>query len=624
MRQISWSGHIHANKFALFTALYLRRCFVDVVLHPSETAGKRARARASERERERERKRERQRERGSAGTSLLGSSSKSSDQDCAALQDSVQWCFRVEPVARIVQQRGALYLEPCLFPPVNLARASAKPMTAKWQAKLFQLSRMINSCHQPDKDVVRKVANATISVCGKSQRWDWSLHLVSAMQFQQRLANGCSLPEPDTVSYGAIISVLGKTVRWQRALLLLHECDAGKAKGKAVKGREAARPGPAASVEAGPGKFGKICRGRSKADRAYRTPDLVCFNAAMAACGQGLQWLKAGAVLTAMVERNITPDAVSISTLLTTFGNAMLWQLALWHFSSFPFPPASPFSRMFHDVVTLSSAISACEKGRQWQAALSLLTRAMTGEICAAAISLPSTPSEPSSSLKPPSLFPDDVSFNAAIVACEGCSQWEFAVHLLTELSFWSTPAPTCYATTMKAMSAASKWHHALALLKRLTPSSCRSSLSSTENVCEHRFVDGFGWGSLLTALHVTPEKLPKMLGDLVRQVFRFCPGRRALDLRRGAEVAELLCLLNWVQVLGVSDSSAISRFLRCKVVGHANIFACRNRNSVPHLPHLNNLGRFAGDMLESQGFKFCAWSEMQRCQGMTRGGGTL
>lgn len=526
----------------------------------------------------------------------------------------MQWYFLFEPNTSIVEQRCFFVLGTSWSPaPVSLMRA-------KWQTKLFQLNRMINSFHRPDRDIVQKVANATISVCGKGQRWDWSLHLVSAMQSQQGLANGCSLPEPDAVSYGTIISVLGKAVRWQRALLLLHECDARKTEGK-------------------------LCSDRYRADRA---PDLVCYNAAMAACGQGLQWLKAGAVLTAMIEKNIMPDALSISTLLTTFGNATRWQLALWHFFTFSFPPDSSFScsssssafsssssssslspsfsylpsppaskvlfgshcshhhvHMFHDVVTLSSAISACEKGRQWQAALSLLTQAMTGEICAAATSLPTTPSNPSRSLKLSSLFPDDVSFNAAIVACEGCSQWEFAAHLLTQLSFWSTPAPTCYATTMKAMSAARKWQHALTLLKRLTP----SCLSSTVNLFEHRFVDGFGWGSLLTAWHVKPERLSKMLENLVRQVFCFCSGRQALELRRGAEVAEVLCLLNWMQILGVNDSSAISRFLRCKVLGHSSIFACRSRSSVQHHRHLSNLGRFAGDILERQGFRFCAWS---------------
>ena len=226
----------------------------------------------------------------------------------------MQWYFLFEPNTSIVEQRCFFVLGTSWSPaPVSLMRA-------KWQTKLFQLNRMINSFHQPDRDIVQKVANATISVCGKGQRWDWSLHLVSAMQSQQGLANGCSLPEPDAVSYGTIISVLGKTVRWQRALLLLHECDARKTEGK-------------------------LCSDRYRADRA---PDLVCYNAAMAACGQGLQWLKAGAVLTAMIEKNIMPDALSISTLLTTFGNATRWQLALWHFSLFRFPRTHPSHAHLH------------------------------------------------------------------------------------------------------------------------------------------------------------------------------------------------------------------------------------------------------------------------------------
>ena len=365
-------------------------------------------------------------------------------------------------------------------------------MRAKWQTKLFQLNRMINSFHRPDRDIVQKVANATISVCGKGQRWDWSLHLVSAMQSQQGLANGCSLPEPDAVSYGTIISVLGKTVRWQRALLLLHECDAGKTEGK-------------------------LWSDRYRADRA---PDLVCYNAAMAACGQGLQWLKAGAVLTAMIEKNIMPDALSISTLLTTFGNATRWQLALWHFFTFSFPPDSSFSCSFFIIriliiliililiaIILLFAIATSiksfiwqpfaviimctcsmmwwrwalplvpvKKGRQWQAAtITPHTGHDWWDLCGRDFTANHTFKPNRGHWNSLAFSPDDVSFNAAIVACEGCSQWEFAAHLLTQLSFWSTPAPTCYATTMKAMSAARKWQHALTLLKRLTPS-CLSS----------------------------------------------------------------------------------------------------------------------------------------------------
>lgn len=398
----------------------------------------------------------------------------------------------------------------------------------KWQRKLLRLKHMADMAKSADRDALdtlRKVANATISACGKSQRWDWSLHLLSTMQL------GC-LPEPDVISYGTVISVVGKTSRWQAALQLLAESEG--------------------------------------------ISDLVCYNSAIAACGQSLQWQKASSLVSLMMERNLVPDAVSVSTLLTTCGNAMRWQLALWHFhhfytfshslkaaasshssrdlatSSASYNPRRYEGRYhpsrFHDVLTLSAAINACEKGRQWQAALELLGGAMAGEISG------TTLTSSKMSLELSSIFPDAVSFNAAIVACEGCSQWELALHLLSQMS---TPAATSYATTIKAMSAARRWQHALVLVTSLLGEPGPSPP-----------VDGFAWGSLLTALHVQPEKLHDILEALVNHV----QCRSGLSLRKGAEVAELLCVAGWMDVLGINSSSAVARFVARHGTGRASI----------------------------------------------------
>ena len=69
------------------------------------------------------------------------------------------------------------------------------------------------------------------------------------------------------------------------------------------------------------------------------------------------------------------------------------------------------------DMVGVNAAISACEKGRQWQVALALLS------------AMPSM-----------RLIPDTVSFNAAISACEKVGRWPVALGLLvamTEARAW-------------------------------------------------------------------------------------------------------------------------------------------------------------------------------------------
>ena len=60
------------------------------------------------------------------------------------------------------------------------------------------------------------------------------------------------------------------------------------------------------------------------------------------------------------------------------------------------------------DVVTWSTAITACEKGQQWEGAFALLQE-MGHQL----------------------LTPDAVSWNAAISACEMGKQWERALALL-------------------------------------------------------------------------------------------------------------------------------------------------------------------------------------------------
>ena len=440
----------------------------------------------------------------------------------------------------------------------------------KWQKKILQMNSMAKSlaAHRLNEEDFLKVANATISVCGKSRHWEWSLHLVISMQSmqsaQRQTTNGLVFPAPDVISYGTAISVLGRVAQWQRALLLLGHCDM-MGKQKRLKGIEVPE----------------------------QIPDLICFNSALSACGQGLQWLQANALVSRMMEREVRPDAVSISTLVNTFGKVMRWQLALWHFFALPTVSSVCQSHRFHrricyDVLTLSSAISACEKGRKWQAALILLTEAMTGLICTGSRSKSETPSESSVSMQLPSFFPDAICFSAAIVACEGCSQWERSLHLLDQMSFWSSPNVTCHAITLKAMSAARRWQHAIALL--------RSPIFSKEHG-----LNGFAWASLFSACSTAKqEKLCTVLQALLKALSE----NSRLRLRPGFELAELLCIVRWLRALGVSDSSASAKFLRSKASWNVHALSFDCRHPAVGLKHLSDLDAFAGDVLECQGFR--------------------
>merc|ERR1712232_1120983 len=98
------------------------------------------------------------------------------------------------------------------------------------------------------------------------------------------------------------------------------------------------------------------------------------------------------------------------------------------------------------NVITYSSAISACEKGRQWELALKLL-----GEMQEAG------------------LTPNVITYNAAISACEKGCQWELALKLLGEMKEAGvTPNSLTLCALMQAFVSASHFEEGFKLLAQI------------------------------------------------------------------------------------------------------------------------------------------------------------
>ena len=382
----------------------------------------------------------------------------------------------------------------------------------KWQKKLLQLA---NSLSTVDPEGLQKITNATLAICGKSQRWDWSLHLFSCMTQAEKVDEDQRLPPADVISYGTMISIYGKQSEWKKSLFFLSACE----------------------------------RSGLRADR-------ICFNSAIDACGQGSQWVKASQLMLVMSQRCLKPDLVSISAVLASLARATRWQLALSLFwksemretnsqatEALSFASLTSRRRSF-DILGLSSAISACEKGRQWKAALELLATRQ-GSL-------------------------DTISFGAAMVACEGCSQWEQVLDLLAQMSPNSArPNASCYSTATKAAASARRWQHALVLVMEAS---------------SYDLVDGFAWASLFSALDSAgqAEHLhPVATGSLAEWLDS--PSR----LRRGAELAECLVLAEWMRVLGIKEPLVL---LRPKAPGASP-------------SAFQNLESFASDMFENEGW---------------------
>ncbi|CAE8614970.1 unnamed protein product [Polarella glacialis] len=99
------------------------------------------------------------------------------------------------------------------------------------------------------------------------------------------------------------------------------------------------------------------------------------------------------------------------------------------------------------DEISYNAAISACEKSAQWQVALRLLSVAMPQMRVA----------------------PSEVSYNAAISACEKGGQWQMAIGLLHDMSEMQlSPDQITFSAVMSACEKGSQWQLALAILSRM------------------------------------------------------------------------------------------------------------------------------------------------------------
>ncbi|CAJ1420697.1 unnamed protein product [Effrenium voratum] len=137
------------------------------------------------------------------------------------------------------------------------------------------------------------------------------------------------------------------------------------------------------------------------------------------------------------------------------------WREACWLFGSMKVRP---------DLICLNAAISAFEKGAQWQQALSTFQ------------SLPTRKLQPSA-----------ISFNATISSCEKARQWQHALHLFNAMpAFSAQPSLVSYNAAITSCEKGAQWMQAVCLFRSipqilLQPDviSCNAVLSSCEKAAQ-------------------------------------------------------------------------------------------------------------------------------------------
>ncbi|CAK9074199.1 unnamed protein product [Durusdinium trenchii] len=220
-----------------------------------------------------------------------------------------------------------------------------------WQVATSCLATMRRVKGQPN--VV--VYSALIKAYERASQWERAVRILSLM------LDG-SQPRPNRVTWGAVISSASQGHAWQHALLLLSM--ARRHELQLITSINIAISACAAS---------KHWRQSLALLDECLAPDLVTFNAFLAACESAQKWESALQTIQTMQQRHFQPDLISFNTWLSTYQKASEWERALDVFKEMSHRGALP------DDISYNVVISACHQAAQWQVATGLLCAAASG-----------------------------------------------------------------------------------------------------------------------------------------------------------------------------------------------------------------------------------------------------
>eukprot|EP00913_Durusdinium_trenchii_P019178 g18023.t1 len=194
-------------------------------------------------------------------------------------------------------------------------------------------------------------------------------------------------------------------------------------------------------------------------------PDQTAYTTAIAACRLAKRWTHALELYAKMCDELMPPTISTLNALISVCGQSERWREALLVFEEIAGFSLRP------DGVTLKATLEAATEGRQWPLALRLLR---------------ATPQ------------PEAYHFNQALRACERSSCWRESLQLLKDIRD-SNLAPSLqqYHFGISAVSAASYWSLALALLAEAEQSGQRARPESVEavlNACLVARQSAFAW----------------------------------------------------------------------------------------------------------------------------------
>ncbi|CAE7414440.1 unnamed protein product [Symbiodinium sp. CCMP2592] len=257
-----------------------------------------------------------------------------------------QWATAVAVLAGIVAQ--GFQLDVVAFG----ACISVCEKASQWQPAV-QLLQYMDDCGMTP-------SNAAIAAC--FDQWPVALSLL------QRAAL------TDAGSFAAVITSLGRGTQWAQALSLLDEME----------------------------------------ERDLQ-PDILALSSGISACEKGAQWETALALLGSMAHKKVPPNVFSYASAVSACEKCQKWLEALFGYITdvLKFPLEGWDEQMFAESVqpndvTLSAVMVAVSEQGLWEYCLGILQSHRSSVQC-----------------------PNTAAFNAAISACEKGKQWQTALALI-------------------------------------------------------------------------------------------------------------------------------------------------------------------------------------------------
>lgn len=273
----------------------------------------------------------------------------------------------------------------------------------RWRDGATFLRRMRDVGVRPD---VRSYG-ATFACLRAGGQWTQALELLAEMK-----AGAPHGVHADLGCYGAVLSTLGEAGQWELALALLRRLEFDASAPPTEQNKDTSEiasqaEGGVRSIRGGTARISAS---------AAEGPNLICFNAVLAACAQAGAWSPALSLLEEMEERGV------------------------------------------YDIVSFNSAIHACRGQGQWQKAIALLDRMRNpeSEVGLGTAARKADSSDATAVMKyragpghvagrgagRPRILPapDVYSFTSAITACGAAGQANRALQLLHEMEAAGVP----------------------------------------------------------------------------------------------------------------------------------------------------------------------------------------